>query len=221
VLTVEDVDVIRRVLKYVWRVSWVSIVVLAIAFCVMTIYLSDVISEYSPQTNTAQADAIVVLGAGSFRVIERRAAHAYELWSDDIADNIICTGGDTPHRSRAESEHCQTLMMRWGVPAENIFVETHSRSTEENAIFAAPIMANNGWTSAVIVSDYYHLWRAELIFTRTWDENWSVHTSSAQLTQRDIPDRVRSRVILREVLATYWYVGKGLLGLPYTDFPAS
>lgn len=212
---------IRRLLKYVWRATWVSLVVGGIVFCVMTVYLSNIIGDFSTHEEAEQADAIVVLGAGSFRVIERRAAHAFELWSDNYAENIICTGGDTQRSTRAESEHCRSLMVRWGVPADNVFIETQSRSTEENAIFAAPIMKENDWTRAIIVSDYYHLWRAQLIFTDTWDDDWTVYVSSAQLTQRDIPDRVRSRVILREVLATYWYVGKGLLGLPYTDFPAS
>jgi uncharacterized SAM-binding protein YcdF (DUF218 family) len=213
--------VIRRFLKYVWRVTWVSAVIGSLACCVLTIYLSTIINDFSPNTDTDRADAIVVLGAGSFRVVERRAAHAYELWQDNYAENIICTGGDTGRSGRAESEHCHRLLEEWGVPAANIFVETESRSTEENAIFAAPIMSDNDWTSGIVVSDGYHLWRARLIFTDTWDDDWSVFTSSAQLTQRDLPDRWRTRAVLREVLATYWYIGKGLLGLPYTDFPAS
>lgn len=205
----------RKRLRKLIRYTLVLLVLLVILNCGLAI----IIARYGTVDRAEKADVIIVLGAGNRYVIRRRAAHGAELWSQGIADNLICTGGDTMNR-RAESETCRDELIRRGVPAAAIFIETESRSTEENAIEARKIMDDQKWTKVVLVSDNYHLWRAQLIFGERFADDWVILTSPAQATQEkgDLPRGWRSSM-MREIFATYWFVGKSLLGLPYTDFP--
>jgi uncharacterized SAM-binding protein YcdF (DUF218 family) len=172
---------------------------------------------YGQHDNTHSADVLIVLGAGNPKIIERRAAHAAYLWQKGYAPYMICTGGDHPNDGyRAEAEYCRKTLLEHGVPAEMIFSESESHSTQENAIHAGKIIKEHHWQSVLLVSDGYHLWRAQLIFK---EYGWEVYTSSAQLTQQDIPLWILGKSLAREVLATYWHFGKKWLGLDYTDFP--
>jgi uncharacterized SAM-binding protein YcdF (DUF218 family) len=101
-----------------------------------------------------------------------------------------------------------------GVPASAIVLEERSLSTEENAIESAAIMRARGWSSAVIVSDDFHLFRAHWLFEQ---QGVRAYMSPAQITSDDgIGDREKALAVLREVAALIWQVGKSLLGLPYT-----
>jgi uncharacterized SAM-binding protein YcdF (DUF218 family) len=203
-----------------WR-RWLFLTFLAslILTCSWSVALLWRITTYPSDTSLGQADVIIVLGASSPQVLARRTAHAVALWEEDVAPVIICTGGKTPGVRFPESDYCRRYLQRAGIPAEAIFQETVSRSTEENAIESIKIMQVNGWHTAVLVSDGYHLWRAKMIFRERFDGlGWSISTSSAQLTQ-DEPVRGYTRLILREVMASHWYITKRWLGLPYTNAP--
>lgn len=208
--------------RRLFRNGCLAIVGISLLVCGVTGGLALAIVDYSNQDHAQPSDTIIVLGAGSRRVIIRRATHAYILWEQGMAENIICTGGATPGGWRAESETCRETLLVHGVPASAIHTEQASRSTEENALEAETIMHEQGWTSAIIVSDNYHMWRAKLIFDDIFgDHQWQVYTSPAQQTQPSISARGFRWAVFREVGATYWHVGKTLLGLPYTDFPPS
>lgn len=208
--------------KQLWRWLVISIVLVVVGSVGVTVGLAYTIANHDGQPSFQSADVIIVLGAGSPTVVSRRASHAATLWHDGVADNIICTGGDIFNGRRSESEFCERTLLRLDVPSEAIHLETESRSTEENAIHASTIMKQYGWRSAIVVSDDYHLWRAQLIFEEQFEStDWAVTTSSAQLTQSPVPRRFYGNAVFREVMATYWHVGKGILGLPYTDFPRS
>lgn len=207
--------------RQLWRGVLVGLVLVILGFCTTSVLLYRTISDYGQRDHTQPADVIIVLGAGSRRVVERRAAHGGILWQEGVAEHIICTGGEGRYR-RAEAEYCLRTLREMGIPEAVIHLERNSRSTEQNAIEAQAIMTANGWQSAVLVSDNYHLWRANLIFESHFQsQGWQVATSPAQLTQRDVPARFYDNAVTREVMATYWHVGKELLGLPYTDFPPS
>lgn len=182
--------------------------------------LGLIIYRYGQIDHADNSDAIIVLGAGSRRVIQRRAAHGAYLWEQGLASNLLCTGGFTAGRRRSEAETCRTTLINLGVPEEVIFMEEESRSTEENVFFTAKIMAEQAFTSAIIVSDDYHLWRAHLIFRETFEpKGWLVVTSPAQTTQANSGWNRKAPALVREVAATYWHVGKDALGLPFTNFP--
>ena len=55
-----------------------------------------------------------------------------------------------------------------------ILIENNSRSTEENAIYSRQILDELGYDSAILVSDSYHILRAEWLFR---DQGITAYTS--------------------------------------------
>lgn len=172
------------------------------------------------QNNARSSDVIIVLGAGLRRdgrpgdALWRRSLIAAQAYRAGLAPNIICTGGTGDGQSRSEADGCRSILQDEGIPAEAIILEEHSHSTEENAVNAKAIMDVRGWTSAVIVTDSFHMMRASWIF----DGAGVTHT------RYPVP-RGRVRVnwyaysLVHELAAIHWYVFKGLFGIQATDFP--
>lgn len=116
----------------------------------------------------APSDAIIVLGAAlsrdgtPYRVLTRRAEHGAALWKQWQAPVVICSGGvgdglDVP---RSEADGCREVLEREGVPAASIVLEDASHSTRENLVNTRRLMLSRGWTTAILVSDSYHMFRA-------------------------------------------------------------
>ena len=114
---------------------------------------------------------IIVLGSGlnpdltPGPALTRRAERAAELWKAGYAPAIICSGGYTTSAIRSEAFGCGQVLRANGVPLDAIILEARSRSTEENALYSHEIMQDHGWTTALVVSDGYHLLRATWIFS--------------------------------------------------------
>lgn len=167
------------------------------------------------------ADAIIVLGAGLSRsgrpgwALTRRSSLGAELWHQGFASNIICTGGYGENQTRSEADACREVLNRRGVPSSAIVLEERSRSTEENAIYSKEIMQENGWQTALIVSDSYHVFRARYIFSH---EGIGVSLSpvSAELIEGR-PTYIYS--MLREIVALHWQVLKYTFNIDITHIP--
>jgi len=187
---------------------------------VWTAGVAAAIIWYGQQDNAQPSDAIIILGAGvrpndtpTFAQT-RRTYQAYMLWRDGFAPHIICTGAVSLRSTISEAEACRRLLLEWGVPHDAIFLEEQSRSTEENAVYAQRLMDANGWRSAIVVSDRYHLLRANWMFSKTGIE---AHTSPVTFV-RIRPD-IFLRSITREIIALHWQAAKDVIGLPVTSVP--
>ena len=123
---------------------------------------------------------------------------------------ILCSGGMPGNRTRSEADACRELLEAEGVPAEAILLEASSRSTEENALASGQLMAERGWQTAVIVSDQYHMYRAQHIFS---DTGLTVYASGAPISP---PPGEYLVFMLRELVAIKTYGIKTALGLPIT-----
>ena len=176
--------------------------------------LSALIVHYGAADRARPADVIIVLGGGEAGTT-RRTLHAAALYAQGYAPNLLCSGSIAEGEPMSEAERCARIAQAHGVPAAAIVRDEVSRSTEENAIQAAAIMRAHGWRTAVLVSDDFHLWRAHWLFQAKGVRVW---TSPAQITTGALGWSEEPRAILREIAATGWYVGKSLLGLPYTRF---
>ncbi len=165
------------------------------------------------------SDVIVVLGSGLRRdgspgpSLYRRTAKAADLYHEGIAPSLICTGGFTAGQIRSEAAACADLLVERGVPASAIVLEESSRSTLENAIHTREIMAARVWDTAVVVSDGYHLLRAEWIFR---DQGLSVVMSPAD---SDPPPYSLLVALAREVAALHLQALISLFNLPITYVP--
>ncbi len=183
-----------------------------------TILLLGMITIYSRIDHAQAADVIIVLGAGLKAdnspgpALHRRTAQGAAVWQAGHAAQIICAGGVGLRRNRSEADACAELLREQGVPADVIIIEDRSRSTEENALYTQEIMWANGWDSAILVSDGYHLLRAHWLFNRRNIENYPSPAVSP-------PPMNLAASIIREIVAFHWLVLKDLLNLQATYVP--
>lgn len=119
--------------------------------------------------NDPTGDVLIVLGGASAQqgVIGEnsywRAAYAVRTWREGGFRAIVLTGGGPPGHSIAEA--MRDFLVAQGVPQEVIRVETRSRSTRENALFAKPILDGIPGRKILLTSDY-HMYRARRVFQR-------------------------------------------------------
>lgn len=197
---------------------WRGVRLLLGLWLVSVVVLVTAILIYSGSDQAQEADVIVVLGAGLNRddrpgpALIRRAAQGAALWQEGTAPRIICSGGYGLNRSRSEADACAERLRGAGVPDSAILLEDRSRSTEENALYTRELMQANGWQTAVIVSDGYHLLRAHWIF------------NSAGITNYPSPAETPPASNLlastaREVVAFHWLAFKTVFNIPVTYVP--
>ncbi|MCS6872168.1 MAG: YdcF family protein [Anaerolineae bacterium] len=192
----------RPVLKLLLMLV-VGMTVLVPTFSAVFIY------GYGQVDRAAPSDAIVILGAGTRRdgtpsySYARRIRHALTLYAKGYAPRLICTGGYTQRHPKSEGAACAEMLRAHGVPESAIFYEEQSRNTEENALYTYQIMAANGWQSVLLVSDSYHLFRAEAMF-RAY--GLTVSSSPAQLSSSSaLPWQSVIRNMIRETAAFVWW----------------
>lgn len=112
------------------------------------------------------AEAIIVLGAAQYDgrpspVLESRLRHALALWQRGIAPAIVVTGGRRPGDRFTEATASAQWLLDRGVPDEAILREVQGASTWESLAASARFLGERGIDDVVIVSDPYHLLRAE------------------------------------------------------------
>ncbi|MCC7359862.1 MAG: YdcF family protein [Anaerolineales bacterium] len=165
------------------------------------------------------ADAIVVLGSRVYPGGEpgpslmRRAEHAAALYAQGLAPLIVCTGGQGDPSVPSEAAVACGLIAAQGVPAATLLLEDQSHSTEENALYTAALLTPRGARRVIVVSDSFHLYRAQLLFRRA---GLVPYPSPAGPRLLWVERYFRGT---RELAALGWYWGKTALGLPMTDFP--
>lgn len=211
----------KRQIKW-WRWLGRAIAFGILAWVVGVMLLLAIIHRTGQIDEAQSADVIVVLGAGVTSegrpgwALTRRSSHAAQLWAEGYAPNIICTGGQAPRTPRSEAAACSAVLQWRGVPESAIVLEDRSRSTEENALNTRVILEANGWDDVLLVSDSYHVFRADFIFG-------SVGTDVAR---SPVPaEQIRggfsnyANSMVREIAALHWQVLKEVLNLPITHVP--
>lgn len=127
--------------------------------------------HHGAQDYAQKSDVIIVLGAAAYHktpspVFQARIDHAILLYQQGTASTLIFTGGFGKGAPYAESEVAEQYAIRHDVKSSDILIETQSLSTIENLSQAKALMQMNDLSSAIIVSDPFHLKRAALIAKR-------------------------------------------------------
>lgn len=207
-------------LKTLARRKWFRGVLVVLVIWVIVCGALGVMLVIAGDTSDAeQSDVIIVLGSGLRRngqpgdALYRRSVWAARAYLDGLAPAILCTGGTSPNQTRSEASACRELIIAEGVPPEAVFMEDASHSTEQNAINAKQIMDERGWKSSIVVTDAFHMLRADWIF----------NTYDIPHTRHPVPRNwVRwtwySTGAAREIVAMHWFLVKEALNLPQTDF---
>jgi uncharacterized SAM-binding protein YcdF (DUF218 family) len=210
--------IIGYAVKRFWRRVRLILLVVLIIWLLGCGLLAFMIYQTGSINEAEAADVIIVLGAGLTDdgqpnwALSRRSEHAAELWKAGFAEMIICTGGVGTRVTRSEADGCREVLEREGVPGDAIVLEDTSRSTEENAINSKAIMEANGWQTAILVSDSYHVFRASYIFSSVGID---VLLSPVPIEKIESPS-FYAYSLVREVLALQWHVFKEFFHLPVT-----
>ncbi len=193
---------------------------LLILWLLLLLLLCAAIVVYGSADNAQPADAIIMLGGGLHadntpsEAMWRRAEHTAELWNAGLAPLIICTGGLPGRATRTEAAVCRELLEQYGVPADAIVLEELSRSTEENALESRALMNANGWHTAIVVSDGFHLLRASWLFGRVGIVSYTSPVAFSEVNPIQLAVSMG-----REVVALHWLAIKFLFNLPITYVP--
>jgi uncharacterized SAM-binding protein YcdF (DUF218 family) len=162
------------------------------------------------QRQEAPWDIIIVLGAAVWQggqpspALRARVVHAVQLWRAGHGRKLLMTGGLGKYPP-TEAQLMRQLALAAGIPEACILVEEQATSTFQSGRHCTRMLRQHGWSTALIVTDCYHLPRAVLTF----------RSFGMQVRGSAPPGRPYSRrrwkrwyYRLREVLASVWYLGR-------------
>ena len=114
------------------------------------------------QDERPSSDAIVVLGASQFdgrpsSVFKARLQHARALFEDGVAPRVITVGGGQPGDRTTEAEAGAAFLREREVEAVAV---PEGSNTLRSLVAAEDYMHEQGWDSAVLVTDPWHALRA-------------------------------------------------------------
>ncbi len=154
-----------------------------------------------------RADAIIVLGSKVYPggypggSLYARIQHAIALYKSGYAPYMIFSGGvgDNPP---SEAEVMRRVAADAGVPTSAMILEDKSHSTETNLANAKVLMDAHGLHSAIIVSDPFHIFRAEIMAR---DLGFQAYGSGASNSPNYARPLDRTYYTAREAIALVWY----------------
>ena len=156
------------------------------------------------------ADCAIVLGAAAWHdkpspVLRERLNHAIDLFKSEHTKSLLLTGGKGKGADFAESEVGLQYCVEQGVPRSKIRVEDESVSTVANLKEAKEIMDAEGWKTALLVSDPWHLKRARRMAS---DLNIAVFPSGTP-SSRFESTGARAKFLLKEFYLYHYYLLTG------------
>jgi uncharacterized SAM-binding protein YcdF (DUF218 family) len=147
-----------------FRLFGIFLLVVIVFTVVAALTLGLLIKRQAGRDEARPSDAIVVLGAAQWDgkpspVLQARLDHAYDLYAAGFAPKMIVTGGVGVGDSYSEGEVARQYLLGKGVPAAALLVENRGRTSYESMEGATALMQRNGWHSALLVSDPFHMYR--------------------------------------------------------------
>ncbi|MFO0551487.1 MAG: YdcF family protein [Polyangiaceae bacterium] len=148
----------------------------------------------NPYTATPEAgeciaqehDAIIILGCPSNQdgtpsdCQKKRADMAVTLFEDGYGAHFIVSGAAV-HAPGVEAEVLSTLLQERGIRQDLIVLEPRAEHTDENIYYSSLLMEENGWRSALVVSEN----PGHFIYTAICDANCCVRRGELTLVELD------------------------------------
>jgi len=152
-----------------------------------------------------EPDTMLILGCqvmpwGPSILLQDRLEEAIAYLKDHPDMTVIVSGGQGPDEHVSEARCMQEVLVRAGIPAEQILLEDQSHNTYQNIVNSAQVMEDAGieaQTGVLIVSNGFHLTRARMLWERVTGEG--EHLSTLAAPSSHIPSRLR--MYIREPLA--------------------
>lgn len=153
------------------------------------------------------ADAVVVLGAAQYNgepsaILASRLRHAADLYSDGVAPRIVTVGGSQNGDRYTEAEASRDYLVDRGVPASAVVMVPEGADTLRSLEAVAARAQEQGWESALLVSDPWHSLRARTMARDAGLEAWTSPTRSGPVVQTR---ETQLRYIYRETGALLFY----------------
>ena len=163
------------------------------------------ICAFSAEDQKCRADVAVILGAAAYNgevspVYRERINHGITLYEEGYVDRLIVTGGTADQEEESDASAAKKYLLSQGIPEEAVLIEDQSSITQENLENSKAIMEENGYETALIVSDPLHMKRAMLLAE---DAGITAYSSPTPST-RYISLRTKIPFLARE---TFYYIG--------------
>ena len=163
------------------------------------------ICSFSTEDQRQKADVAIILGAAAYNgevspVFRERIDHGITLYQERYVDRLIVTGGTAEGAKVSEAAAARDYLLSQGIPGEAVLLEEESSITQENLENSKVIMEENGFETAVIVSDPLHMKRAMLLAK---DAGINAYSSPTP-TSRYVSLRTKIPFLARE---TFYYIG--------------
>jgi vancomycin permeability regulator SanA len=142
-----------------WK-RWVLIVALLLPVVYLAATFVDVWLA-SRRDFEGVADAIVVLGAAQYDgkpspVLQERLDHAFDLWEAGTSPEIVLTGSKQEGDRFTEAYAGFQYLRGRGVPESDMVIVDDGTSTWESLAASERVLANEGASHVVLVSDRFH-----------------------------------------------------------------
>ena len=163
------------------------------------------ICSFSTIDQKCKADVVIILGAATYDgevspVYQERIDHGVTLYSEGYVEKLIVTGGVASGNDRSDAYAAKQYAVSQGVPEAEILTEDTSTITQENLEYSKMIMDENGYSTAIIVSDPLHMKRSMLLAK----DAGIVAFSSPTPTSKYISLKTQIPFLAREV---FFYIG--------------
>jgi len=189
---------VRTLLRYLGGVALVGLLV------VVGTWVR--VGQIGDRDERAAADAVVVLGAAQYDgdpspVFRARLDHAAELYRAGVAPRIVTIGGGQAGDATTEGQSGADYLAGTGIEESALTAVGQGGDTLASLRAAAPVLAANGWSRVVLVTDPAHSARSALMAR---DLGWVVQTSPVREGPA-VRDGVRTEYRLRETLGVLYY----------------
>jgi uncharacterized SAM-binding protein YcdF (DUF218 family) len=128
-----------------------------------------------------------------------RLKHAAALYRQGMAPSVLCCGGRSGNISEAAA--MAEFLRSSGLPTDAVLTDEACPSTR-SALAATRRHADGGWSTVLLVSSPYHLYR--IMSEARW---LGVNAIACPTGRTPVMSRLRPRIRqnLREVAAVWWY----------------
>ena len=152
-------------------------------------------------------DAVVVLGAAQYdgepsSVLAARLRHAEELYDAGLAPRIITVGGSRAGDAYTEAEAGRRYLIDHGIPAAAVVAVGEGSDTLGSLRAADARARQDGWSTALVVSDPWHSLRARTMARDSGLQAWTSPTRTGPVVRTR---ETQARYIVRETAALLYY----------------
>jgi uncharacterized SAM-binding protein YcdF (DUF218 family) len=164
------------------------------------------------------SDAIVVLGSAQYdgvpsSIFEARLEHALRLFESGVAPVVVTVGGKADGDRMSEAEAGAQYLADAGVPGDALLPVPEGADTLESMRSVSRVLDEQGWSTAVLVTDPWHAMRTERMAE---DAGIEAETSPTRQGPAVYSRTTQFRYILRETAAYLLYraTGESVAGAP-------